>query len=314
MKLFLLIVSFGVWVVSCKAEPLYKLDGVPFHPAANIEINWVVAITNVPENLWIYKVVPQKFSMAVLTNILSACHLSTKNRSTPEQIPPEDKDYIRFQIQNENGRILHSLDVAPNLGWFHYENNSWNYYDKVAPAPSMEKIVDMSLDILREAGIDFSLVSGKPRKYTESTTELGTNAAVISARDVFFHRKIDGIPQNGFCLETQYGTISNQPTLFKLEINWRNLSPYILRQTAFTNQLNDFIRNGKSTIQFYDFDTNTLKDCKQLTVTTFFPLYYNTYGFKSVNYVYPYCVMDIVGTLENGNTVSFPINCPLTVE
>jgi hypothetical protein len=77
------------------------------------------------------------------------------------------------------------------------------------------------------------------------------------------------------------------------------------------DEMTDFIKSGKATIPMLDVDFDTLKQAKKLTVTTFFPLYYNQQGFNQVEFEYPYAVMDIVADIGNGKTMSFSMNCPL---
>jgi hypothetical protein len=66
-----------------------------------------------------------------------------------------------------------------------------------------------------------------------------------------------------------------------------------------------------TTIPLQEVDLDALRHAKKLTVTTFFPLYYNKPGFNKVDFEYPYVVMDIVADIGDGKTISFAMNCPL---
>jgi hypothetical protein len=308
-KSFLFIFSlFGMGLIA-HAE-LYQLEGLPFQTATNVEIVWTASVTNVPKDLWIYKVVPADFSMAVVSNLLTLCHLESKNLAKRDYMPAPDKDLVHFEIKNQNKRRLHSLDIAPNLGWISYDDNSSDYR-KIQPAPSEDQVVDLAFDILFLAGIDRSQVLRKPKNFRVTTMQTGDAPEIISERSVFLVRKIDGINERGFCFTADYGSENNEPKLKSFDLNWRNLSPYEARQVATTNQIADFIRNGMARVPIMDFDTESLKHAKKLIVTTFFPLYYNQYGFKPVEYEFPYAAMDVVADMGNGHTVSFPVNCPM---
>jgi hypothetical protein len=308
-KSFLFIISlFGMGLIA-HAEP-YQLEGIPFQTATNVEIVWTASVTNVSKNLWVYKVVPADFSMVVVSNLLTFCHLESKNLTKPQYAAAPDKDLAHFEIQNPSKRILHSLDIAPNLGWISYYGNTSDIH-KMQPAPSEDQVIDLSFDILFLAGIDRSQVLRKPKNYTVTTTQVGDKPEIISERSVFLVRRIDGINERGFCFTADFACEDNEPKLKSFDLNWRNLTPYEARQVATTNEMADFIRNGLGRIPFTDFDTESLKHAKKLTVTTFFPLYYNQYGFKPVEYEFPYAAMDVVADMGNGHTVSFPVNCPM---
>jgi hypothetical protein len=299
---------FGMGLIA--HADLYQLEGIPFQPATNVEIVWTASVTNVPRNLWVYKVVPANFSMVVVSNLLTLSHLESKNLTKRDYSPAPDKDLVHFEIQNQNKRRLHSLDIAPNLGWINYEDNSSDYR-KLQPAPSEEQVIDLAFDILFLSGIDRSQVLRKPKNFTVTTVQAGNDPEVVSERSVFLVRRIDGINERGFCFTADYASENNEPKLKSFDLNWRNLTPYEARQVATTNEMADFIRNGMARIPIIDFDTESIKHAKKLTLTTFFPLYYNQFGFKPVEYEFPYAAMDIIADLGDGHTMSFPINCPM---
>jgi hypothetical protein len=290
------------------AEP-YQLEGIPFQPATNVEIVWIVTVTNLPKDLWVYKVVPQTFSMATVSNLLSLSGLEPKNLTKPGGAIP-DKDYVRFQIQNSTGRTLHCLGIAPNLGWIYYQDNSADYRDKIEPAPNSEVITKLAFDILSKVGIDRSQVLTSTN-FPIGTTQVGNDPEVISRRSIVLVRKIGGIKERGFCFMAEYGSYHGKPKLLEFDLNWRNLLPYESHPVAGTNEMNNFIRSGRATIPPQDIDFDTLKHAKKLMVTTFFPLYYNKPGFDKVDYEYPFVVMDIVADIGDGQTISFAMNCPI---
>src|SRR5882757_2549653 len=122
-KIFVFLVFIGMGLTA-HAE-LYQLPGTPFKPATNTEIVWLVnTTTNLPKNLWVYKVIPQTFSTAVLSNILTLSELKSVNLTKTPNAPVPDKDWIRFATRTPKGALIHCLDVAPNIGWINYHNTS----------------------------------------------------------------------------------------------------------------------------------------------------------------------------------------------
>ena len=288
----------------------YQLEGIPFEPATNVEVVWTTTATNLPQYLWVYKVIPQTFSMAGVSNLLTLCELESKDfLKRPNPLIP-DKDLVRFQTQTIGGRTLHSLEIAPNLGWIHYQNTSENTV-KYETAPSNERITDLAFNILFQIGIDRSLILPTAKNYSFATTQVDNNPEIISSRSVFLVRKIDGINERGFCFMADYGNHNKEPMLLSFDLNWRNLTSYESGKVATINEMSDFIKNGKCYMPEQSIDLDMLKRAKKLTVTTFFPLYYNQLGFKKVDFEYPYAVMDIVADMGDNKTISFALNCPI---
>ena len=307
---FLVVIDMGL---TAHAE-LYQMEGTPFQPATNTEIVWLVTATNVPKNLWVYKVIPQTFSMAVLSNLLTLCDLKTVNMTKTPNLDVADKDEILFLTQRPNGTFIHSLKVAPSFGWIHYQNTS-DETIRTGQAPTSEIVKELAFDLLHQAGIDSSLVSF--RRYSESISKYGTNPSFISARTVSFTRKIEGLNESSYSFRASYTTHkenNEKPLLLSFELNWRNLLPYKSCRVATEREINEFILSGKATIplqNMQNIDLDALKLATKYTVTTFFPTYYNATGITQVDFEYPFAAVDIVATCPDGKSLSFTMNCPI---
>ncbi len=287
---------------------LYKLEGTPFQPATNTEIVWLVTTPNLPKNLWVYKVIPQSFPMAVLSNLLNLCELKSVNMTKPANFPVSDKHGIRFATYSPSGTTIRSLDIAPNNGWIDYHNNSDATIRK-GVAPTNEIVRELALDILHQMGIDSSLVSLKG--YSEGTTKHDTNQPFISKRSISFFRKIEGLNEVGYCFYAKYTTHDKEPLLLDFELNWRNLLPHKSFRVATVGEINEFILSGKATIPPQNIDLNALKLATKYTVTTFFPVYYGQPAFKQIDFEFPFAAVDIVADCPEGKTLSFTMYCPI---
>ncbi|MCI0747837.1 MAG: hypothetical protein L0Y58_20715 [Verrucomicrobia subdivision 3 bacterium] len=70
------------------------LDG-PAFTATNVSIAWNAPTNHWPTSLWIYKVVPQEFSPAVISNLMAIGGFTMKDRSKIEGQRP-DKRLLYF--------------------------------------------------------------------------------------------------------------------------------------------------------------------------------------------------------------------------
>ncbi len=134
---------------------LFRLEGESYHPLTNVEIVWK-ATNNLPRGLWVYKTIPQNFSMAVVSNLMAIGGFEWKNLSKSPRSPLLDKNLIHFQ------KSTGYLNIAPTLGWIEYCPNESN--DPRAPVvnvPDKAEVEKLALDILFQIGIDRSLLCGK---------------------------------------------------------------------------------------------------------------------------------------------------------
>ena len=127
----------------CSAET-HRLDGLQgysFRPPTNTVIVWA-ATNELPRDVWVYKVVPQEFSMAVVSNVMALCEFQFSNLHKTIDPDIEDKKLITFTDKKE--RWTRYLEIAPTLGWIDYYAQS----DPKAPTNGVPSPKTSELEII----------------------------------------------------------------------------------------------------------------------------------------------------------------------
>ena len=133
MKAILLIAALAGFSIYSPADP-FRLEGVPFHPSTNSEIVWSVQTNALPRGLWIYKVMPEAFSAAVVSNAMTIGHFQMRDLSKGEYPLLKDKHSIYFYNKNESNRPRF-LFIAPTLGAMQYSSQrTMQHLLKMCPA------------------------------------------------------------------------------------------------------------------------------------------------------------------------------------
>jgi hypothetical protein len=284
------------------------LEGESFVPPANSEIVWGVNVTNLPNALWVYQVRSgNMFSAPAFSNILSASQLKLIN-SVPVDpyFKAMDSNFMTLQIMNERGTILHSLNVAPNMGWVKYSDNFSDPNALLIASPSEKETIELGKHCMFLFGIDRSLYNPIPRFMSVSTTTYKTQTNVITARGVAFSRKIDGIIEHGSCLYIEF---RGKNKILKFELNWRNLVPYKSYPIADTNDILQFIKSGNATWGIAPKQGDP-SHVQKFTITRFEPIYFSKPPMDKIGFEYPYAELTLQGQVGT-NTMQFYLHCPL---
>ena len=141
----------------------FRLEGEPFNPSTNSEIVWSAPTNNLPRGLWIYKVMPEAFSAAVVSNAMNICHFQKNDLAQPP-----DKNQIVFKNKNKFNQS-HVLSIAPTLGGMDY-NSQWDYKIPIEDVPSSDEAETLARDILFQLGIDRSSLADKVQKGYDDTS------------------------------------------------------------------------------------------------------------------------------------------------
>jgi hypothetical protein len=310
VRLFLLL-GFTILRFTCRASD-FRLEGEPYLPPTNAAIVWAVSVTNLPTDLWVYKVLPQSFAPSVISNIMAMGRFDIKNLvgSSKQQLE-YDAHFKRFVVTNKKGTMLRQLEIAPSRGWITFEGSVGDEKDALEVAPTVDEVIRLGLKCVYEVGIDSSLIEPKPRSMSVSTTERGNSQSVTTDRGVFFSRKIDGIDERGFAFTCNFGTHNGKPQLLGFDLNWRNLVPYEPCSITDTNQITNLIKSGRATFMPQAADLDDLINAGKLTITRFSPIYFSRPQMDKIEFEYPYAEMTVVADLGSTNTTTFFLNCPI---
>lgn len=233
---------------------------------AGMKIIWAVPTNVWPPDykIWTYKVVPQHFSDAVVSNVMAIGGFTMKDRI---KLPPEalaiDRKALRFDNKDETKELV----ILPTLGYIDYKDENAEAKavstvkgvpEPVIGVPKNEyETTQLGLKYLRLLGIDIDQIARKPgtdeldlhwSKKSREWTDQKTKKEMIDTPltfGVFFTRRIDGIEMNGF--GDVYIEFGNNAKVFELELTWRNLEPYELHDRFATpEQIVKSIASGQT--------------------------------------------------------------------
>jgi hypothetical protein len=264
-----------------------------------MDVVWQATTNDWPDKLWIYKVVPQEFSPAVISNLLSLSGFSEKDRTkVPGFIKENDKRAL-FYGELE-GTVKH-LSICPTLGLIDYldpKAEASSQLQKVEGVPNEQETTRLGLKYLRLLGIDISQIARKPgtseldlhwEKGTITYADQASNKEVVLTNNygVIFARCIDGIKVHGFGgMDISFG---NNARVRSLQLCWRNLVPHRLKDCFSLQEIAEQIRNGRITLHpLGTRATIDIRGVRKLTVTQIMVLYEGNPPDKPMDYVSPY--------------------------
>jgi hypothetical protein len=284
------------------------LEGQPFRPS-QVEIEWKAPTNDFPKKLWVYKIVPQSFSGAVISNAMAIGSFEPRHL-----LNPRDKNLLQFQ--NSRERPTRYLRIAPASGWMTYYDGQAKaeMTEPVEGVPDVREAEFLARDYLQKLGIDRLQILSR-RGYASDQTRAkvakdGTdvNPEVI-ARGVSLVRQVDGIAfygrgnLGGFWID-----FGNKRRVAAFDLLWRGLLPADLHDTASAAEIVERIQAGESVLQV----PKNLSAAKRLTILEVTPYYLGTPWEKPQDFLYPVAALKVaVGTSED-DTVE--LLCPFLAE
>jgi hypothetical protein len=282
------------------------LVGEPFVPG-NTPIEWHA--TNAHKALWIYRVIPQNFSSAVVSNAMVAGSFRTL-----DLVKTGDKKLIRFQDHKRDEVVTRHLEIAPAAGHITY-NDSADPPEVAASTQGVPTPVEaerLGLDLLFRLGIDRTQLASGPRP----TGSMGISKVAatgeeqfigIQARHICFIRQIDGISFTGNGLSGGFWVdFGSSGRIRQYELVWRNVVPQELRATASDAQVLAFVRQGQA-VHSPDVVVRT---AKKFTIKSLAPKYLGAPGDQPQDLIYPIASMVVEAELLTNN-LDFELTCPI---
>jgi hypothetical protein len=308
--IFVLLLSSVISLTAAGTSTNGSASSVP------IEVKWQIPTNSWSDQLWIYKVVPQNFAPAVINNLLTLCGFTEKDKTkVPSFLIENDKATI-FYGELE-GKSKH-LTICPTLGYIDYldpKAEASSQLQMVQNVPNEKVTMQLGLKHLRLLGIDVSQIArksdgGELALHLEKNTFTyfdKTNKLEISKTNSFgvlFNRSIDGIGVGGVGLwggvKISFG---NNAKVRQMQVCWRNLEPYELKNCLSLQEIAEQIRIGK--IILYHLGTKTAYPTKllqKLTITRATPFYDGKYMDEPMDYVSPHAKFQ--GVADDGKTTN----------
>jgi hypothetical protein len=264
-----------------------------------VKIIWNVPTNHWPSGLWIYKIVPQNFSPAVISNLMHLGTFTMGNLTNIEGQPPfKDKQLLYFA----NSDRTRYLGIFPPYGWIYYKDRKAEVAPKkqASGVPSEEETYQLALDYLRLFGIDRSQLATKGDSTQLRTFKevghhgwfdkmKGTNVEEVSLRGIFFIRRIDGIDFSGIGpLGGVHISFGNDGKIAGLEIVWKGLEPFELHRTLSSEQMMDAIQRGQSK---WKSPIPNPQDIKKITITEVMLFYRGAEGESDEQFIEPFTLL-----------------------
>jgi len=283
--------------------------------SSGFEIAWGTTTNGWQEKLWCYKVVPQEFPPAVISNLLALSGFRMQERTNKLGEPPFRDKSILFFRNSEQSKYL---EIDPVLGWIDYHDSkaeASSQLQKVEGIPNEQETTRLGLKYLRLCGIEVSQIATKPStcdldlhwekgtlKYLDQETQ--KEITVTNNYGILFNRCIDGVRVQGFGrgggVRIRFG---NNARVIDLQVCWRHLKPYELKETPSPQQIGEQLRMGKVPLHpLGSYNILPAGAIKRLTVKkcTFF--YEGKYQNEPMDFVRPYVSFEGTANTGQGET------------
>jgi hypothetical protein len=283
------------------------------------KIDWAAPTNGWPDKLWVYKVIAQDFSAAVLSNLLEIAALAEKDRAKPPLYLREaDPKALYFSSQDGTRHLA----LCPSLGWIDFADEkaaSASQLQPVEGVPGQAETTRLGLNYLRSVGVDISQIAAKPGTcdldlhwergtigYVDQKTK---NEVTLTNRfAVFFRRRIDGVNVGGIGLHG--GAVvgfGNHAKVAELQVRWRNLKPYQLLDCVRPQEIGRRLKNGEIPLPS---KAGPPEQITRLTITYAAPYYATKFGDEPEDYVAPR--VDMVAVADRpGGPVAIQLNVPI---
>jgi hypothetical protein len=317
MKMLVFIVTLLGISFSSPADS-FRLEGEVFHPATNLDVIWK-ATNDLPRGLWIYKVMSEAISAAVISNAMRLGHFTLKNYSKNTESAFQDKHLIYFFAwNNETNHQRRFLYIAPTLGTMQYSSDK-DHEAPIESVPTAEEAEKMAEDVLFQLGIDRSLVCNPQTGYDETSIRYKYNRQThelippgttnVTLRGVAFHRQIDGILESSvWCFLIHF---RSHGEIEDFSLTWKNLLPQESRRALKPDEIVQMIKSGQAVLPPQFSDTSDLDGAKRFDVIKATPYYQTGNGKEALDFVYPYIEMEISADFGTNNSRLFYLQCPI---
>ncbi|MGA2868753.1 MAG: hypothetical protein ABSF34_06305 [Verrucomicrobiota bacterium] len=283
---------------------------------AGMKIIWAVPTNVWPINgIWTYKVIPQEFSDAVISNAMALGSFTMKDKvklSAGELAI--DKSALFFRNKDESKWLI----IVPVWGYIEYNNENVDAKatsavkgvpEPVVSVPDLPEATQLALKYARLLGIDVSLFARKSYTNdfdlhwiveTRGWNNPRTKKPIEEIDDfgISFDRRIDGFPVSGFGdFEVCFG---NNAKVSRLTVSWRNLQPYELRGNLISpEQVVKSIEDGRTRLpRLPDELTDGIKT---VTITNATPRYNRKPADGPMDFVIPGLQLDAIISSEKTN-------------
>jgi hypothetical protein len=274
--------------------------GHPFR-APDLDISWNAPASTLPSALWVYRVLPSRFSPSVISNMMALGPFTAKDRTNPWQRPPYNNPGTLFFAHPSERK---TLGFYPH-GLIEYMDELANDINIGEGVPNDAEAVRLGTNYLQQLGIGLSQLAATPNG-SELRVWHGNGTAFLSMpnhvivtnvhlREVRFIRRLDGVDfdgdgtQGGCAIQFGHHAKVSQITLL-----WRDLQRDRLDKTATPELLMKWMREGRGAWRASSHEWQDINPAwiKKMTVSKVTPYYYGENEMVAQQWVYPFAKLD----------------------
>lgn len=297
-----------VWTTGT-AQPLSLKFGTPFR-RADLVIRWDVQTNVLPLRVWMYRLLPNRFSSNALGYLIALGGFSDQDlkRSNADEIL-----YIKpGQLPN--------LFVSFRFGQIRYQTRSPSYTNSPRHLPVMAHIPELTSNFFRIVAIDpgdlQKRYNGSWLGCWEPSTEYFVSNRIITNiefRAADFRREVDGGTwvgaETGGDGQLQFGDYGKPSRIW---LSWRKLQRAKQYSTVAPSVIMQWIREGKAvqnmiSMNDYPIDWQTVRS---LTVTKARLCYYAGGPFDPSDWLVPFVALWTTVERDRGK-IDVEIDCPI---
>jgi hypothetical protein len=310
MKTLIFSILFSIFCTASFAEnPRWKEMGPPIPKCATLDVRWEAVTATFPSQVWVYRLLPNRFSPEIISNVMNLCSLTIRD------ITKETADGLTCRSADGSRK----LSISFPTGTIHYERTARQYgpTNLAIGVPEMSQLPRLATNILQQISIRSSDITGyfdgeTAFNFSEPTEWYFVNHAFITNteyRAINFRRSVDGIPVVGGNGGSIHFGQHGEP--ITITIAWRTLKPYKAYPTVSQQTMMEFLREGKAYQGLIPDNSNPIDwaAVKSVTIKKTWPSYFSGCS----DWLYPY--MAFWTTVATGReNVDVEIDCPIIDE
>jgi hypothetical protein len=317
VKKIVLLFLFQVFCVAGFSENLLFTESFATHiPArADLDVRWNATTNGLPPKMWVYRLLPNKFSPEIISNLMALCAFTDKDETE------NGANAMRFKSA-DNSR---HLDIFFPLGTIVYEAEfHYSQTNLAKDVPQMSQMPELTTNFLEKVGISPSDIeknmNGAPNyNFWEPMEWYFVNHTFITNiefRAASLKRSVDGASFSGAGTGGdcrihfgEYGKIT------QIDLSWRNLARSKAYPTITPEMMMKCIRRGKAVhgdipMNIADIDWPTIKS---VTIKKAKPCYYAGETSAPSDWLYPFAAL--WATVDTGHgSIDLEIDCPIIDE
>lgn len=291
--------------------------GFPFRNK-ELEIVWKLTTNRVPAAMNIYKVVPSKFTLSLVTNLIAMGGFKEPEKVKNALAPALNGKNTEFEEIPAQKTI--SLSPGRGLALF------FNFPRIPLPRqpehglPSDEQALKLALETAKTLGIkttdlakaldsDQFLIRRDKRERGGLLDGKYTKRDI--ARGIYLYRAIDGIPVygNGNC-GGLYVNFGNDAQIAEVELSWRDLEVKKRCPTASREEFARRLRNGSTFIRIEEGNPEKIR---KITILEMVAHYRTLSGHDGQSLVLPIVVIQANANYDN-QSIPVTFFCPAVIE